>query len=61
MVFAIVVGVIVGWFAVALAVALFIGRAAALGEHHHRGMTATRFLPGSTRFDSTSLAVELLV
>lgn len=42
MVLTIVIGVIAGWFVVALAVALIIGRAVALGEHEHRRVMSTR-------------------
>lgn len=38
----IVTGVIVGWFVVALALGLLIGRAAALSERDHRRMVSAR-------------------
>lgn len=42
MVFTVVIGVVVTWFVVALALALLIGRAVALGERSHRRAVSTR-------------------
>lgn len=61
MVLAIVVGVIAGWFAIALAVALFIGRAADLGQRHHRRMVVVvQPLFPAAWLDSTRQTVEVI-
>ncbi|WP_375400944.1 hypothetical protein [uncultured Amnibacterium sp.] len=49
MVLTVVIGVVVAWFVVALALAMLIGRAAALGERHHRRMVSTRPVLESVR------------